>query len=149
MRKYGLIVTEQLAVKNMVKAPKAKPDPDQPGAFLPNGAARKAGLNRSIHDGAPASLIRKLTCKAEEAGSQFMEVPTRQVKPTQRCYCCGKTRKLTLAQRHWTCECGVEHQRDENAARTMLRFANEGPWWKQVSSQGREPSRCCSKLLPS
>jgi putative transposase len=47
---YDLIVLEDLAIVSMVQAPKAKPDPDVPGAFLPNGAAAKAGLNRSIHD---------------------------------------------------------------------------------------------------
>jgi len=47
---YDLIVLEDLAITNMVRAPRAKPDPDTPGPFLPNGAAAKAGLNRSIHD---------------------------------------------------------------------------------------------------
>jgi putative transposase len=47
---YDLIVVEDLAIVNMVRAPRSKPDPDRPGAFLPNGAASKAGLNRSIHD---------------------------------------------------------------------------------------------------
>jgi putative transposase len=28
----------------MVRRPKKKPDPEQPGLFLPNGAAAKAGL---------------------------------------------------------------------------------------------------------
>ncbi|WP_418953204.1 hypothetical protein [Streptomyces scabiei] len=34
----------------MSKAPVPRPDPDQPGTFLPNGAAAKAGLNKSIND---------------------------------------------------------------------------------------------------
>jgi putative transposase len=47
---YDLIVLEDLAIANMVRAPKAIPNPDVPGAFLPNGATAKARLNRSIHD---------------------------------------------------------------------------------------------------
>ena len=47
---YDFIAIEDLKINNMVRAPKGKPDPEQPGAFLPNGASRKAELNRSIHD---------------------------------------------------------------------------------------------------
>ena len=47
---YDLIVLEDLAITHMVRAPKAKPDPGNPGAFVPNGAKAKAGLNRSIID---------------------------------------------------------------------------------------------------
>ena len=50
MNDYDLIVLEDLAITNMVRRPKAKPDPNQPGAFVPNGATAKAGLNRSIND---------------------------------------------------------------------------------------------------
>jgi putative transposase len=127
--RFGLIVTEELATKNMVKAPAPRPDPDSPGQFLPNGASAKAGLNRAILDGAPASLVGKLRYKAEEAGSKLIEVPTRRVKPTQRCHRCGSLKKLALADRSWRCACGVHHQRDENAARTMMRYAFEGQWW--------------------
>ena len=45
---HSLIVLEKLQLPNMTKTPAAKPDPNQPGAFLPNRAAAKAGLNRAI-----------------------------------------------------------------------------------------------------
>ena len=45
---HDVIVFEKLKSKNMVKRPNAKPDPEQPGAFLPNRARAKAGLNRGI-----------------------------------------------------------------------------------------------------
>lgn len=129
--RFGLIVTEELAVKNMTRAPKAKPDEDSPGQFLPNGAAAKAGLNRSILDAAPAALLAQLQTKAQEAGSKFQYVPTQKVKPTQRCHVCGAATKLTLADREWTCACGAHHSRDVNAPRTMLRYVLEGEWWKR------------------
>ena len=47
---YDLIAFEDLKITNMVRAPKGIPGPEQPGAFLPNGASKKAALNRSIHD---------------------------------------------------------------------------------------------------
>jgi hypothetical protein len=47
VRDHELIAVEGLNVKNMVRRPKPKPDPDQAGVFLPNGAAAKTGLNRA------------------------------------------------------------------------------------------------------
>src|SRR5512147_1610975 len=39
-------VAARSAIWKRVLAPKAKPEPEQPGSFLPNDAAAKAGLNR-------------------------------------------------------------------------------------------------------
>src|ERR1035438_8488415 len=47
---YDFIAIEDLKITSMVRAPRGRPDPVHPGAYLPNGASRKAGLNRSIHD---------------------------------------------------------------------------------------------------
>ena len=84
VKRFAFLGTEALAVNNMSRAAKAKPDPDQPGAFLPNGAAAKAGLNRSILDAAPSMLLGMLRTKAAEAASVFAVADTRKVKPTQR-----------------------------------------------------------------
>ncbi|MFC7436271.1 RNA-guided endonuclease InsQ/TnpB family protein [Hydrogenophaga bisanensis] len=135
--RFGLIVTEELALTNLVRAPKARPNEgaaaDEP-QYLPNGAAAKAGLNRSLLDAAPGGFLQKLRYKAEEAGSKFIEIPTRAVKPTQRCHCCGAASPKRLDERRWRCACGAEHERDENAARTMLRYAYEGVWWDKLGS---------------
>jgi putative transposase len=48
--RYDLIVVEDLKITNMLRRAKPKPDPDNPGMFLPNGARAKSGLNRSISD---------------------------------------------------------------------------------------------------
>ncbi len=42
---YDLIAVENLAIANMVRRATPVPDPDNPGQFLPNGAAAKTGLN--------------------------------------------------------------------------------------------------------
>src|SRR4051812_11307419 len=43
-RTYGVLVVEQLNILGMTKSPAPKPDPDNEGAFLRNGAKAKAGL---------------------------------------------------------------------------------------------------------
>ena len=47
---FDFIALEDLSITQMIESPKPKPDPENPGNFLPNGKARKAALNRSIHD---------------------------------------------------------------------------------------------------
>ena len=42
VRDHDLIVFEKLRTKDMVRKPKPKPDPGQPGAFLPNRAAAES-----------------------------------------------------------------------------------------------------------
>jgi putative transposase len=44
---YDLLVVEDLAIANMLQRAKPVADLDSPGAFLPNGARAKSGLNRS------------------------------------------------------------------------------------------------------
>lgn len=107
VKQYGLISTETLNIKNMTA----------------NGGAYKKGLNRGILDTAPASFLNLLKVKAEEAGSLFVEVPTRQVKPSQTCHRCGAQRKKLLSERKHQCDCGASCSRDENAARVMLNWA--------------------------
>lgn len=52
------------------------------------GGAYKTGLNRSILDTALSTFLTLLKSKAEEAGLQWCEEPTRQVKPSQTCHRC-------------------------------------------------------------
>ena len=47
VNRFGLIAVEKLNVKNMTKSP-APVQQEETGEFLPNGASRKAGLNKSI-----------------------------------------------------------------------------------------------------
>jgi putative transposase len=134
---FGAIATEALTPKNMSKRPKQKPDPDNPGQFLPNGAAAKAGLNRGILDAAPSMLTGMTKSKAVEAAALFHIAPTIKVKPTQRCHKCGVLVKKTLAERTHSCSCGCVCDRDENAAKTLLRWMTEGDFWIN-GSEGRE-----------
>ncbi|NEW74192.1 RNA-guided endonuclease InsQ/TnpB family protein [Streptomyces rhizosphaericus] len=87
VRTYDVIAHELLSIVNMVRAPKPKPDPENPGVFLPNGAAAKAGLNKSIHDTGWGVFLGILAHKAESAGRVLIPVDPRNTSRT--CPACG------------------------------------------------------------
>jgi putative transposase len=119
---YGLLVVEDLKIRNMVRRPAPRPDPDQPGWFLPNGAAAKAGLHRSIHDAGWAQFVSILRrAKAEEAGRVVVDVDARHT--SDRCGACGHTAKENrVSQAVFSCRgCGRTVDADEHAARNILR----------------------------
>jgi len=116
-----VIVIEDLAVKNMVRRPKPRPDPNRPGKYLPNGAAAKAGLNKSINDVGWGEFRRQLDYKAAEAGRHLIVID-RWYPSSKTCSACGHLlASLSLDTRHWTCpSCGTRHDRDLNAAKNIL-----------------------------
>jgi putative transposase len=119
--RYDLLVVEDLKISNMVRRPAPRPDPDQPGGFLPNQAAAKTGLNRSIHDAGWARFVSILRAKAEEAGRVVIDVDPRHT--SDRCEACGHTAKENRAsQIVFSCRrCGHTVNADEHAARNILR----------------------------
>ena len=116
-RELSLIGTETLAVRNMTRSARGKAE--EPG----RNVARKAGLNRSILDTAPATFLNMLRAKAEEAGSEVLEAETRRLRPSQRCPDCGAVRRKPLSLRIHDCACGCRIGRDEAAALVLLRWA--------------------------
>lgn len=100
----------------MVRAPKPKPDPDQLGVFLPNGARAKAGLNRSIHDAGWGVFLGILAHKAESAGRRLIPVDPRDTSRT--CPHCGHVSgDNRLTQAEFVCvACGHTANADVNAA---------------------------------
>jgi len=87
VRAHDVIAHEDLSIANMVRAPKPKPDPGSPGGFLPNGAAAKAGLNRSINDAGWGGFLSIVTAKAESARRTTIPVDPRNTSRT--CPACG------------------------------------------------------------
>jgi putative transposase len=69
-----MVALENLNTAGMTKRPAPKPDPDRPGEFLPNGAAAKAGLNKSILDAGWNQFANILTAKVEETGRRIVFV---------------------------------------------------------------------------
>jgi putative transposase len=69
-----VIALEKLNIAGMTRRPAPKPDLGNPGAFLPNMAAAKAGLNKAILDAGWAQFATILTAKAESAGRRVVFV---------------------------------------------------------------------------
>ena len=80
-------------------------------------------------------LCRKELIQAYEAGTRYLEVPTRKLKPSQTCSGCGERQKKALHQRTHECPCGTRLSRDENAARVILN-------WALDSIKGRGSALC-------
>jgi putative transposase len=83
-----VIALEKLNTAGMTRRPAPKPDPGQPGAFLPNGATAKAGLNNAILDAGWAQFTSMLTAKAESAGRRVVFV--NPAGTSTHCHRCGR-----------------------------------------------------------
>ncbi|WP_089101834.1 RNA-guided endonuclease InsQ/TnpB family protein [Streptomyces hyaluromycini] len=123
VREYDTIAHERLNTAGMTRTPKPKPDPDNNGVFLPNGAAAKAGLNRSILDAGWAQFLSILANKAESAGRHVIEVDARNTSRT--CLACGHVAKENrVTQAKFACTaCGFTANADHVGATNVLNRA--------------------------
>lgn len=124
VRDYDIIALEALQTRNMMKAPAPKPDADNPGIYLPNGAAAKAGLNRVMQASRWGALGRRIKDKASRA-PDLHPVSVIEVDPrnTSRiCYECGHACKENReSQAVFRCvQCGHTAHADTNAAKNIL-----------------------------
>jgi putative transposase len=121
VREHDLIACEALAVADMTRRAKPKPDPESEGAFLPNGGAAKSGLNRSILDAGWGVFLAILHAKAESAGRVVVEVNPRNT--SRRCAKCGRVAEGNrVKQAEFRClACGHTAHADVNAAINILR----------------------------
>jgi transposase len=124
---YGLIAVEALPVRVMVRRPKPKPDPNNPGQFLSNGAAAKAGLNRSIHANCWGLIAKRLEHKMSASNTTLVVVPAQY--SSQQCRKCGHTSpKNRKSQAEFRCQaCGHGDHADRNAAAVILARAKPAP----------------------
>ena len=77
-------------------------------------------LARPISDASWSEFLRQLAYKAGWYGRTFWQAP-KNFASSKTCHACGvKNTNLTLSDRRWRCNCGVEHDRDVNAARNLL-----------------------------
>jgi putative transposase len=119
---YGTVVIEDLNVAGMTAAPKPVPDAERPGTYAHNGRRAKSGLNRAILDASPGELRRQLTYKLEWRGGRLI-VADRFFPSTKTCSSCGAVKaKLPLAERTYRCACGLEIDRDLNAALNLAAY---------------------------
>jgi len=118
VNRYQVIVLEELQTKNLVRRPKPKQD-EQTGQYLPNGAAAKGGLNKSLADAGWSMFTEMLQVKAAWAGRVLTFVDPKYT--SQVCSNCGVVKPKTLEERWHSCECGCELDRDTNAAINILK----------------------------
>ncbi|MBQ0988470.1 transposase, partial [Streptomyces sp. F63] len=104
----------------------------QPGSFLPNGAAAKAGLNRSVLDAGWAQFLGILANKAESAGRLMVPVDARNTPPgfaggtpTRTCPECEHVAKENrVTQERFRCTaCGFAANADHVGATNVLNRA--------------------------
>lgn len=104
IRENQTVVVENLSVRGM----KSK------------GGRYKAGLNRSISDASWGEFVSMLKYKADWYGREVITID-RWFPSSQLCSACGTiTGSKPLHVRTWTCDCGVTHDRDHNAAKNIL-----------------------------
>lgn len=96
MRNYDTICLEDLNVKGM---------------------EQNHSLAKAICDAAWSEFVRELTYKSEWYRNNVVFI-NRYEPSSKLCHCCGYVNKgLRLSDRKWVCShCGVEHDRDINAA---------------------------------
>ncbi|WP_237387305.1 RNA-guided endonuclease InsQ/TnpB family protein [Xenorhabdus sp. Sc-CR9] len=115
------VAVEDLNVKGMMARP--KPKQDENGNYIPNGASRKAGLNRSLASVSLGEFFRQLEYKSAWRGVTFLKID-RWAPSSKTCSSCGHVNtELTLSMRRWQCVCGAEHHRDINAAINIAAMA--------------------------
>ena len=116
----AVVVLEKLAVNNMTRRARPAPDPDNPGGFLPNGAAAKSGLNKAILSKGWYRLERAVQSVARYTGTEVVKVPA--AFTSQRCSVCGHVDpKSRESQAVFRCtHCSHTEHADVNAAKNVL-----------------------------
>lgn len=107
-RRYSIVVTEKINIKGMTRKAKTGQRKRQ-----------KSGLNRSLLDVGIGMLKSAIEYKLVEGSGFYIEAPTRELKPTQRCAKCWQLTPKTLSDRMHVCsnpDCGHVEDRDINSA---------------------------------
>lgn len=112
--KYGIIVAEDLDIKNMSKS--AKGTIDNPG----KNVKAKSGLNRSITQQGWGEFFTMLDYKQKWNGGEFKKVKPQYT--SQTCSVCGNIDKNNRKSqsKFVCCECGHTENADVNAAKNIL-----------------------------
>ena len=120
------MAVEKLNHDGMARRPKPKPAEDGSGAFLPNQAAAKSGLNRRLRDAGLGQIKTMLEAKWKERGRVVIAVDPRHI--SQICSACGHIDSESRPdQATFRCTaCGFELNVDHNAVKNILTRALRG-----------------------
>ncbi len=150
-RCYDIVVTEKLETKKMTRKAKqgskrsgatprrctahlvAHQDKRQKAERRRSGSPtmsphQVAGLNKSILDVGFGTLNKMITYKIEAKGGLALFLPTKQIKPSQRCPHCGTVHKdwADLSNRYHVCNhCNFENGRDKSSVMVMYNVATK------------------------
>ena len=121
VKRYDLIVLENLNLQGMSRRAEAKPDPDRQGVFLPNGQSAKRGLNRSLRSAALGGIASKLEYKTRLTGcNRLMLVnPAYTSQTCSECGHCERNNRESQAEFHCK-KYGIRMNADLNAAQNIL-----------------------------
>lgn len=110
-----VLVFEELRLRNMAARPKPKKEEEGRG-FAKNGASRKAGLNRGLHNASLGTILLFVRYKAARAGKLVLTVAAHH--SSQECSCCGHTSPANrTSQAEFHCQaCGHTQNADANAS---------------------------------
>ena len=117
------IALEDLNTAGMTRRPVPRPAPEKPGTFLPNQAAAKAGLNKSILDAGWAQFASILAAKAESAGRRAVFV--NPAGTSINCHQCGRRCERPV-QKTVVCPEHGAMDADVNGARNIYTRAGLG-----------------------
>lgn len=108
------------------------------------GLMKNRRLSRAISDASWGELLRQLTYKQEWVGGKVVKIG-RFYPSSKTCSGCGfLLGSLQLSEREWRCPgCGIRHDRDINAAKNILKQAEE-----QLGVDGKALARKRVKLVP-
>jgi len=116
---YTSFAVEKLQIQNMVK---------------------NSRLSKSINYASWNRFFQLLSYKAESAGLGVAEVDPKNTSKT--CSVCGNIQTMPLSKRIYICEgCGMQEDRDINAARNILERATEGQSGSHVQGDFVRPQR--------
>lgn len=106
----GVIVVEELDVASLLQQ---------------KGLAGARSRRRGLSDAALGEIRRQLRYKCPWYGSTLIEAD-RFFPSSKTCHDCGHVQDIGESE-HWTCEeCSSSHQRDDNAAINLARWASLG-----------------------
>ncbi|MGP3965132.1 RNA-guided endonuclease InsQ/TnpB family protein [Nonomuraea sp. 3N208] len=146
-RDNAIVTLEKLNIRAMTASVAPKPDPGKPGAYLANGRAAKAGLNRSILGKGWYGLEVALRSKARYTGTDIRVVDPAYTSQTCSNPVCGTVDgKSRESQADFRCtSCGHVEHADVIAAKNIKTRGHAAGL--VVSGRG-DPTRSVKRQAP-
>jgi hypothetical protein len=113
-RAHGELANEVLALGDKIKTEKL------------SYRSLQKNFGRSVKVRAPGTFVSMLRRKAESAGGELEDIPTRTTKLSQFCHGCGSFTKKPLSLRTHACACGIGPVQRDLYSAFLARFVREG-----------------------